>query len=101
MRWSMRSVNRTNQRATSHDSAFTRAVNAIPEMVAGTERNGPPRTNHQTVMPGCTKPERGSRSADGVTLEDESKAGAAALAAASTTAARNHQRALSLRMDAA
>jgi hypothetical protein len=87
--------------AASQRSAFTMAANAIPVGDEGTVRNGPARTNHQTVTPGCTKSERGALTIDGMTLGEDSNARAAALADNSTIPARSHQRFLTLFMDAA
>ena len=39
---------------------YTAAANAIPGGEDGAARNGPPRTSHQAVTPGCTKSRRES-----------------------------------------
>lgn len=90
-----------NHKTSSHHAAFVAAANAIPEGDDGAERNGPPRTNHQTVRPGCTNSERGFLITDGIILAEASNASAAALAIASAALARNHQLLMSLLMHAA
>ena len=95
----IRTINNTNQMATSQKIALVMAANAIPEGDDGTERKGPAKTNHQTVTPGCTKSEMGSLTTDGMTLGDDSNARKIALAVENIEPARSHQRALGLLTD--
>src|SRR6188508_597593 len=84
VRQTARTTTSTNHKAITHNAAFAAAANAIPVGEDGAERNGPPRTSHQTVTPGCTKSERGFLTAEGMTPAIASSARAAALMIANT-----------------
>lgn len=90
MRRTARAMATANHSTSNHNAVFAAAANAIPVGEGGAERNGPPRTSHQTVVPGYTNPRRGSLTTDGMTSVEASNASAAALAIASTAAARGH-----------
>jgi len=90
MRRTARATATTNHSNSNHNAVFVAAANAIPAGEDGAERNGPPRTNHQTVTPGCTNSSRGSLTTDGVTSTEASITSAAVLVIASTAAARSH-----------
>ena len=90
MRQTARAMATANHSTSNHNAVFVVAANAIPVGENGAERNGPPRTSHQTVVPGCTNPRRGSRTTDGMTSAEASNASAATLAIASTAAASSH-----------
>src|SRR5438128_7236451 len=91
MRRTARTIATTNHNTSNHKAALVTAANAIPAGDDGAERNGPPRTNHQMVTPGCTKSRNGFLATDGMTFPEASNARAAALAIASTAAAITHR----------
>ena len=70
----------TTQRQISQNAAFAKAAKTIPPGGDGPVRKGPPSTNHQTATPGWTKSLRGSRTTDGMTWPEMSKARADVLA---------------------
>ena len=83
----------TSHTKNNQNAAFAAAANAIPAGDDGAVLNSPPKANHQTVMPGCTKSERGLLTIDGMTSADETNASAAALAITSAGAAmKSHLR---------
>ena len=92
MRRIARPMTTANHSTSNHNAVFAVAANAIPVGEDGAERNGPPKTSHHTVVPGCTNPRRGSRTTDGMISADASNASAATLAIASNVVARSHQR---------
>src|SRR5882672_2177600 len=97
MRRTARTMVTTNHNIGNNNAAFAAAATAIPKGDDGAERNGPPRTNHQTVTPGCTKSTRGFLTTDGMISPEASNARAPVLAIASAAATRSHhQRATGL-----
>ena len=101
MRRIARPMTTANHSTSNHNAVFVVAANAIPVGEDGAERNGPPKTSHHTVVPGCTNPRRGSLTTDGMISADARNASAATLAIASNVVARSHQRRITLLMHAA
>src|SRR4029434_1374937 len=81
-----------NHNTSHHKVAFVATANAIPVGEDGKSRNGPPKTNHQMITPGCTKSKSGSRRPEEKTSAELSRAKAPALAITNTTARTNHHR---------
>ena len=92
IRRTARTMATTHQSTSNHSAAFAAAANAIPWGECGAVRNGPPRTSHQTAMPGPTKSESGFLNSDGMAVCAPSNPSAAALAIDSISAARSHRR---------
>ena len=90
MRLTTRAPATANHSTSKYNRVFVAAAKAIPAGEDGTERNGPPKTSHQTVTPGCANSRRGSLTTDGMSAPEATDTRAATLARARIPAARSH-----------